>query len=87
MAAVWIPSLLRNLTDGKETLQVPGSTVREVIDNLDRLHPGIKARLCEGDELRRGLAVAIDSQLAQHGLAQHVPEDSEVHFVPAISGG
>ena len=87
MPTVWIPSLLRGLTQGKDTLEVPGATVREIIDNLDAVHPGIKSRLCDGDELRRGLAVAIDSQLAQHGLSQPVPANSEVHFVPAISGG
>jgi molybdopterin converting factor small subunit len=87
MATVWIPALLRRLTHGRETLEVEGASVRQIIDNLETLCPGIKARLCEGDELRRGMAVAVDSQLAQGGLAQAVPEGSEVHFVPSISGG
>lgn len=87
MAQVWIPALLRNLTRGQETLQVTGASVRQVIDNLDALCPGIKDRLCSGGELRRGLAVAIDAQLAQGGLDQAVADGSEVHFVPAISGG
>jgi molybdopterin synthase sulfur carrier subunit len=87
MATVWIPALLRHLTHGRESLQVQGGTVRQIIDNLEILYPGIKQRLCDGDELRRGMAVAVDSQLAQGGLAQAVPEGSEVHFVPSISGG
>jgi molybdopterin synthase sulfur carrier subunit len=87
MATVWIPALLRHLTHGRETLEVAGGSVRQIIDNLESLCPGIKARLCDGDALRRGMAVAVDSQLAREGLGQAVPEGSEVHFVPSISGG
>jgi molybdopterin synthase sulfur carrier subunit len=87
MATVWIPALLRNLTQSQETVPVAGGSVGQIIDNLDALYPGIKDRLCEGGELRRGIAVAVDAQLGQASLAQPVSENSEVHFVPAISGG
>ena len=87
MAKVWIPSLLRNFTQGRESLQIPGTSVRQVIDNLEVIYPGIKERLCDGAELRRGIAVAVNAQLAPGGLNQAVSEESEVHFVPAISGG
>ena len=49
MPTVAIPSLLRNLTNGKESITVPGATIREVIDNLETRYPGMKARLCEND--------------------------------------
>jgi molybdopterin synthase sulfur carrier subunit len=84
---VWIPSLLRGLTGGRETVRVEGTTVRQVIAALDRLYPGIRDRLCDGDGLRPGLAVAVDSQLAPLGLLQPVPAGGEVHFLPAVSGG
>ena len=84
---VWIPSLLRDLTAGRETVRVDGQTVRQVIAALDRLYPGIKQRLCEGDLLRPGLAVAVDTQIAPLGLLQPVREGGEVHFLPAVSGG
>jgi molybdopterin synthase sulfur carrier subunit len=87
MAQVWIPSLLRELTGGQEQIQVPGRTVREVIDQLDRLFPGIRQRLCDANGLRPGIAVAVDTQIAQSGLQQAVAENSEVHFLPAVSGG
>ena len=87
MAVVWIPPLLRDLTGGSETVTVAGSTVRQVVDGLDRLYPGIKARLCDADGLRPGLAVAVDTQVARLGLLQPVGEQSEVHFLPAIAGG
>jgi molybdopterin synthase sulfur carrier subunit len=87
MATVWIPALLRDLTGGRETVTVSGNTVREVVEALERLYPGVRARLCEGDALRRGLTVAIDTQVARLGLNEPVAETSEVHFLPAISGG
>jgi sulfur-carrier protein len=87
MATVWIPSLLRDLTNGQETVQVSGANVREIIDALDRVYPGIKARLCDSNGLRRSLAVAVDAHVTRLGLLEPVAESSEVHFVPAISGG
>jgi molybdopterin converting factor small subunit len=87
MPVVWIPSLLRDLTGGRETVSVPGTTVRQVIEALDQSFPGIKGRLCDGDHLRTGMAVAVGSEIGRLGLAQPVPEGSEVHFVPSISGG
>ena len=84
---VWIPALLRDLTQGRETVQVEGATVRQVIDALERLYPGARDRLCDGDQLRPGIAVFVDAQLAQLGLLQPVGNGREVHFVPAIAGG
>lgn len=87
MTVVWIPASLRTLTNQRDTVRVEGGTVRDVINQLDLQFPGIKARLCDGDSLRRGLAVAIDAEMSRTGLDQTVPENSEVHFLPAIGGG
>jgi molybdopterin synthase sulfur carrier subunit len=87
MPTVWIPAQLRSLTGGQQTVAVGGRTVRQVIDELDRLYPGVKDRLCEGGGLRSGIAVAIDTRMASNGLLEEVGDNSEVHFLPAISGG
>ena len=87
MATVWIPALLRELTGGRESVTVGGATVRQVIEALDRTYPGVAERLCDANGLRPGIAVAVDTQVARLGLAQPVPDDSEVHFLPAIAGG
>ena len=87
MPVVWIPSLLRGVTGGQKTVTVPGATVREVIDELDRQHPGIRDRLCDANGLRSGISVVVDSAVAPRGLSQPVGATSEVHFLPAISGG
>ena len=87
MATVWIPALLRKLTHDQESIQVAGATLGELIDGLELKFPGIKARLCDGDRVRAGLAVVIDTQVARGGLSEAVKDDSEVHFIPAIAGG
>jgi molybdopterin synthase sulfur carrier subunit len=87
MPRVWIPPLLRDLTGGQESVIVPGARVREIIDQLDQLHPGIKDRLCDSNGLRPGIAIIVDTQVTRLGLSQPVGPDSEVHFLPAIGGG
>jgi sulfur-carrier protein len=87
MARVWIPSLLRDVTGGLETVSLPATSVRQVIDELERQHPGVRDRLCDGDALRTGMAAVVDGEVARLGLLQPVGPDSEVHFLPAIAGG
>jgi sulfur-carrier protein len=87
MPTVWIPALLRSLTHNRDTVQVSGHTLREVIADLDAKFPGIQARLCDGDELRMSLAAVIDDQVVRGGLSEPVNEESEIHFVAGIAGG
>ena len=87
MAVVWISSLLQNLTDGEEKVVVSGATVGEIIDNLDVRFPGVKERLVHNGAIRPHIAVAIDGDVSPEGLEQDVQESSEVHFIPALSGG
>ena len=87
MPSVYIPSLLRHITHGLSIVQVQGTTVRAVIDNLDLNYPGMKARLLDGNQLRSDVSVAVDGQTATLGLSEIVKSDSEIHFIPAISGG
>jgi molybdopterin converting factor small subunit len=85
VAIVFIPSQLSKLTGGARRVEASGKTLRDVIDSLDRDHPGIRERLVEGNRLRPGLAAAVDNAFV--GLLQPVEETSEIHFVPAMQGG
>jgi molybdopterin synthase sulfur carrier subunit len=87
MPTVWIPPLLRDLTCGEDSLTVPGETVRQVIENLDARYPGIRERLCEKGALRPSIAVVVDGVTSHLRLRHRLTETSEVHFIPAISGG
>jgi molybdopterin synthase sulfur carrier subunit len=87
MPKVWIPALLLPLSEGKQTMDIPGKTVRQVIDNLELEYPGIRARLMDDDRLRPSISVMVDGVISQEKLRHKLDESSEVHFIPAISGG
>lgn len=87
MARVFIPTMLQPLAGGVKEVQIAAGNVRQAVDELDKLFPGLKARLVEDNKIRSNLAVAIDGEVGRLGLLEKLSEDSEVHFVPAISGG
>ena len=87
MPIVWIPSLMRDLTDGGSQIEVGGRTVGQVIEALDRAYPGVKERLCEGDRINPSLAVSVDGKVTKLGLLARVGEHSEIHFLPRMAGG
>ena len=86
MALVFIPALLQHLTGGVTQVQLAGRTVRSVINALEERFPGIKERLLQDGDFRPDLVVAVDGEIALD-LLDSVREDSEVHFIPPISGG
>ena len=87
MATVFIPSLMQSLTAGEHQVQVEGATVRQIVNNLDVAYPGMKERLVEGNRIKPNISVAIDGEITPLGMLEKVGESSEVHFLPAISGG
>lgn len=87
MPTVYIPTLLRTLTGGRESVEVEGGTVRQVIDNLDRAWPGLRDRLLDEGKLRPNISVAVDGEVTPMGLIEAVGPASEVHFIAAIKGG
>ena len=87
MATVFIPTMLQKMTGGIKQVDLEAKNVRQIIEELERLYPGIKDRLVEDGAIRSNLAVAIDGEITRMGLLEKVGENSEVHFVPAIGGG
>ena len=74
-------------TAGEEVVKCEGRTVRRLIVALDERYPGLKDALMNGDKLKPDVAVAIDGQMSRLGLLQPLSEETEVFFVPAVSGG
>ena len=87
MPRVFVPPLLRTLTGGNECVDIEGATLRDVVVALESAYPGLQAKLCNGDEIRPELSVSIDDAIVSTGLAEVVPPDCEIHFLPALGGG
>jgi len=78
---------MRDLTGGLARVEAQGRTVAEVVDALDAVYPGTKARLCEGSRLMPTLVVSVDGKLTRLGLSQPVGPRSEIRFLRASEGG
>jgi molybdopterin converting factor small subunit len=87
MPRVFIPAQLRDMTAGEAEIEAAGSTVREIVETLDRHFPGFAARVCTDNELSPALQVSIDGQFSRRGLDARVSPTSEVHFLPVFGGG
>ena len=87
MAQIWIPTLLRDLTNGVDRINVDGHTVSECVENLDVLYPGMRQRLYIGDELNPTLNIAIDGKVNRRRLKAKINSENAIHFIPAIAGG
>ena len=81
VATVVLPSRLAEWTGGVERIDVEAADVRQLIAALDARFPGI------GAKLRDDTAIAIDGEIINEPLLERIEPDSEVHFLPPISGG
>lgn len=86
---VRIPTPLRTLTGGADEVAVAGATVREVIDNLEKKHPGLRERLCDDKGVRRFVNIYANEEDIRFldNLDTAVKEGDSVSIVPAIAGG
>ncbi len=85
-----IPTPLRTLTQNQEVVDAQGSTIDEVIDDLQKKFPGIKERICsESGELHRFLNIYLNSEdiRFKEGLATSLTDGDELSIIPAIAGG
>ena len=73
-----------------ELEQVPGTTVRQVVDELDRRYPGFAAYVVdETGRLRRHVNVFVREEpiCDRETLGDRVGADDKVFIVQALSGG
>lgn len=84
---VRIPTPLRSYTAQAPNVDVDGSTVGEVLDDLDRRFPGIRFRMVdEQNQIRKHMKVFVNDE-ATRDLGYSVSESDEVTIMQALSGG
>ena len=87
MIRVSIPSQLIAYTGGATRVDAAGSTVAEVLDDLDRRYPGLKFRVVdEQDRIRRHMRIFVGQDEAKT-LGVAVRDGGEVLIFGALSGG
>ncbi|MCS7236941.1 MAG: MoaD/ThiS family protein [Thermoguttaceae bacterium] len=87
MAEVILPTLLAKELGGIRQLDVPGSSVAELVNAINAKHPGFRDLVCSGEKLRPIFRVVIDGRIAREGLASPVQPTSRVEILPAFGGG
>jgi sulfur-carrier protein len=86
---VRIPTILRSYTDGAKAVDGSGDTLRDLIDDVDTRHPGLRDRIVEGDGLRRFVNVYLNDEDVRFlgGLQTPVTDGDAVTVLPAVAGG
>ncbi len=86
---VRIPTPLQRLTKGQEVVEGAPGKIIELIEELDRLYPGIGERVSEGGKVRRFVNIYVNEEDIRFLQAEEtqVKDGDEVSIVPAIAGG
>ena len=86
---VRIPTQLRTLTGGEEEVQASGQTIKDIIENLDANHPGIRDRLMSDRGVQRFVNIYVGEEDIRFldGLETQLQGGEEISIVPAIAGG
>ncbi|WP_049977939.1 MoaD/ThiS family protein, partial [Streptomyces wadayamensis] len=84
-----IPTILRTYTDGAKTVEGGGTTLAELIDDLETRHAGIKERIVDGDQLRRFVNVYLNDEDVRFldSIDTKVADGDNVTILPAVAGG
>jgi len=87
---VRIPTILRKHTGGARAVSSKGSTVGEVIDQLDTEHPGFKsAIIADAGEIHRFINIYLNDEDVRFSgaLSTPVSDGDIVSILPAVAGG
>jgi sulfur-carrier protein len=83
---VLVPSSLRSYTQ-QSAAEASGSTLADVLADLDRTYPGIRFRVIdEQNRIRRHMRIFVNGDQVRE-LSQPLRATDEVVIVQALSGG
>ncbi len=87
---VRIPTPLRKFTNDQSDVEIEGSSVGEVIDNLEASYGGIREKLVDEEgSIRRFVNIYVNDEDIRFldGADTEVKDGDSVTIVPAIAGG
>ncbi|HSO40162.1 MAG TPA: MoaD/ThiS family protein [Labilithrix sp.] len=84
-----IPAALRSLTAGADEVTAAGGTIAEVIEDLEKKHPGLRDRLLDEKGVRRFINIYVGEEDVRFtgGLKTELKSGDQISIVPAIAGG
>jgi molybdopterin converting factor small subunit len=87
---VRLPGTLRDAVAGQTRIEASGATLKDVIADIDRRHPGFRARVLDDrGAIRTYVNVYVgEADVRENGgLDAVVPDGSDVMVIPAMAGG
>jgi sulfur-carrier protein len=87
---VRIPTILREHTGGESTVSGSGATLRELIDDLESRHGGLRERLVDDSgDLHRFVNLYVNDEDVRYldGIDTELAEGDSVAVLPAVAGG
>ena len=87
---VRIPTPLMKLTNNQSEVSAEGSTIADILNNLESQYTGIKERICdESGAPRRFINIYLNEEDIRFldGEKTGVKEGDEISIIPAIAGG
>ena len=87
---VHLPSPLRDCCAGAAELTVPATSVRALLEELERRHPALHRSICdETGTVRRHVNLFVNTghMRDRNGLDTPLAPGDEVTILPAVSGG
>jgi molybdopterin converting factor small subunit len=84
---VRIPTPLRSYTDQRAEVDADGTTLAELLVDLDRRYPGIRFRMVdEQGRIRKHMKVFLNGE-SERDLDVPISDSDEVVIMQALSGG
>ena len=87
---VRVPTVLRKHTDGEKNVRGDGHTLRDLVEDLETRHPGLRKALIDDDgQLHRFINVYVNDEDARFlgGVETPLAPGDEVSILPAVAGG
>ena len=87
---VRVPTILRKHTGGEKKVHGEGATLRELVDDLDRSHPGLGGALVNDEgQLHRFINVYLNDEDVRFlgGIETPLEDGDSVSILPAVAGG
>jgi MoaD family protein len=86
---VRVTAVLQKLTGGAKVVSADGTTVGEVLDNVEARFPGFKSQVVDDGQLKRFVNIYLNDEDVRYLGALETPtqQGDVVSILPALAGG